>query len=210
MECKISKQTNPEVKNPKRQELKEIGQKIYSEYNKECEAKLGKSFCDILTLVPDAGVIKKPSPAERKKKVRDIKRGTKRSIEETWSKTDVSSHLSQRVSFATRKKRRLQEGFEPKNEATKRVEKENREHKKAKSHTPQNIMGDIDDLANDFESWLPFENTKTTINWSQKAREYKIRKAGAEVSPPNAGQLLKEYLKSKGVEVAQFEEKQKG
>jgi hypothetical protein len=210
LNCKAAIRADIQVKKPKLQELKEIGQKIYSEYNKECQAKLGKSFSDILTLVPDAGLTKKASPAEKKKKVRDAKRGTKRSIEEVWKETDVSSHLSQRVSFAARKKRRIQEGFESKKDATKRVEKENLKDGKAKSHIPKVITGNIEELMKDVAAWLPYENTKTPINWSKKAKEYKIRKVEAEASPPNAGQLLKDYLKSKGVNIAQFEQKEKG
>ena len=209
IECKIARKAETEVKCPKRQELKEIGQKIYSELNKECQEKLGKTFGDILTLVPDSGLTKKASPAENKKKNRDVKRGIKRTIEEVWSKTDVSSHLSQRVSFAARKKRRLQEGFESKRDAVKRVEKENLQGRK-KSHIPQVITGNLDQLMKDVTTWPFYKDAQTAINWSKKAKEYNVRKVGAQASPPNAGQLLKEYLKSKGIDVAQYEQKEKG
>lgn len=205
---KICKLTEPSK--PKREELTEIGQRIYSDLNKECQEKLGKSFSDILTLVPESGLAKKVSPVERKKKNRDIKRGTKRTIEEAWARTDVSSHLSQRVSFAARKKRRLQENFESKKDAANRVEKENQCEGKKKSHIPQHIVGNIEQLMIDVETWPLFTDNQKAINWSQKAREYNIRKKGAEESPPNAGQLLKEYLKSREINVAQYEEREKG
>ncbi|KAK3734075.1 hypothetical protein QZH41_019813 [Actinostola sp. cb2023] len=66
------------VKNPNRVELKEIGQTIFSNYNKICNENLGKSFSDILTLVPEAGLIKKQSPVERKKENRESKRKLKK------------------------------------------------------------------------------------------------------------------------------------
>ena len=39
-------------------------------------------------------------------------------------------------------------------------------------------------------------NDWKTVNWSENAKEYQIRRKGARVPPPNAGQVLKEYLKS--------------
>ena len=39
-------------------------------------------------------------------------------------------------------------------------------------------------------------NDWKTVTWSEKAKEYKIRRKRASVPPPNAGQVLKEYLKS--------------
>ena len=84
---------------------------------------------------------------------------------------------------------------------------ENREGRKAKRHIPQFITGNVEELMKDVETWLPYENTKTPINWCKKAKEYKIRKKRAETSPPNAGQLLKEYLKSRGVNVSKFEQR---
>ena len=50
-------------------------------------------------------------------------------------------------------------------------------------------------------------NDWKTVNWSEKAKEYQIRKKGASVPPPNAGQVLKEYLKSWGVNTNTFDQK---
>ena len=38
---------------------------IYSTYGKKCKENFGKSLCDILPLVPEAGLEKKPSPVEK-------------------------------------------------------------------------------------------------------------------------------------------------
>ena len=62
----------------------------------------------------------------------------------------------------------------------------------------------------DVTTWPFYKDAQTAINWSKKAKEYNVRKVGAQASPPNAGQLLKEYLKSKGIDVAQYEQKEKG
>ncbi|KAK3733834.1 hypothetical protein QZH41_000400 [Actinostola sp. cb2023] len=54
------------------------------------------------------------------------------------------------------------------------------------------------------ESW-----PREEVNWSEKAREYKIRRSSDQATPPYAGQILKEYLKSQEIDTSQFE-KQKG
>ena len=52
-------------------------------------------------------------------------------------------------------------------------------------------------------------NDCKTVNWSEKAKEYQIRRKGANVPPPNAGQVLKEYLKSWGVNPDTFDQKKR-
>ena len=58
---KIIKQTQKEVKN--------IGTVIYKEFGKVCEERLGKSFDKVISMVPDAGLTKKESPVNAKKKI---------------------------------------------------------------------------------------------------------------------------------------------
>ena len=57
---KISKQTQKEVKN--------FGTVIYKEFDKVCKEWLGKSFGEVISLVPEAGLTKKESPVNAKKK----------------------------------------------------------------------------------------------------------------------------------------------
>ena len=47
---KISKQTQKEVKN--------FGTEIYREFDKVCKERLGKSFGEVISLVPEAGLTK--------------------------------------------------------------------------------------------------------------------------------------------------------
>ena len=58
---KISKQTQKEVKN--------FGTVIYKEFDKVCKEWLGKSFGEVISLVPEAGLTKKESPVNAKKKI---------------------------------------------------------------------------------------------------------------------------------------------
>ena len=51
---KIPKQTQKEVKN--------FGTVIYKEFDKVCKEWLGKSFGEVISLVPEAGLTKKESP----------------------------------------------------------------------------------------------------------------------------------------------------
>lgn len=154
---------------PKATELKELGQSIFKEVNSFCNSQLGKDFSEIITLVPEAGVVKKKSPVERKQMSREFKRGVKRSIEEGWAKTDVDIHLAQRVSYSVRKKQRLDQGFESKKAARERVAKQTKE----KSHSPkqENICGNTEQLLEDVKKW-----PHSPVNWSEMARKYHICK----------------------------------
>ena len=58
---KNSKQTQKEVKN--------FGTVIYKEFDKVCKEWLGKSFGEVISLVPEAGLTKKESPVNAKKKI---------------------------------------------------------------------------------------------------------------------------------------------
>ena len=58
---KITKQTQKEVKN--------FGTVIYKEFDKVCKERLGKSFAEVISMVPVAGLTKKESPVNAKEKL---------------------------------------------------------------------------------------------------------------------------------------------
>ena len=58
---KNSKQTQKEVKN--------FRTVIYEEFDKVCEEQLWKSFGEVISLVPEAGLTKRESPVNAKKKI---------------------------------------------------------------------------------------------------------------------------------------------
>ena len=58
---KNSKQTQKEVKN--------FGTVIYKEFDKVCKERLGKSFSEVISLVPETGLTRKESPVNAKKKI---------------------------------------------------------------------------------------------------------------------------------------------
>ena len=118
-------------------------------------------------------------------------------MEKSWEKNDVSLHLAQRTSYATRKRQRVEECFETVEEAKERVIKAPKRQKR--SHCPSSVDGDLEQLKQDVSTW-------TTVNWSEKAKQYNIRKTGDSTPPPNAGQLLKEYLNSEGVDTEAFDQ----
>lgn len=57
-----------------------------------CQENLGRSLADVLCYVPEANLQKKVSPAERKKKKKEVKRQLKGDVEEMWQENDVNSH----------------------------------------------------------------------------------------------------------------------
>ena len=191
-------QKDPKVTNKK---LKTVGEAIYATYNSKCKENFGKSLSDILLLVPEAGLQKKLSPTEKKKNKRDQQRKLKTDVENKMSQTDVDSHLSLCESYSSRKVQRLAQSFETYEEALERTKK-TPPKVKDRLHTPlvQNIEGDTEQLLEDVKSW-PDEK----INWSEKARTYKIRTKGQEATPANGGQMIKEFLISKGVAIGRFQ-----
>ena len=46
---------------------------------------------------------------------------------------------------------------------------------------------------------------KEEVNWSQKAREYRIRRSFDDSTMKNGGQVVKDYLIAHGVDVSHFE-----
>ena len=48
------------------------------------------------------------------------------------------------------------------------------------------------------------------MSWSAKAKQYNIRGKANETTPLNGGQILKEFLKSKGMDVSPFEKLSEG
>jgi len=48
------------------------------------------------------------------------------------------------------------------------------------------------------------------VCWSTKAKEYNTRENTNETTPPNGGWILKEFLKSEGVDIAPFEKISEG
>ena len=108
--------------------------------------------------------------------------------------------MAQRKSFAARKRQRMVECFETIDEAKRRVKNAPKQQKR--SHIPSTVDGNLEQQMLDVNDWK-------TVNWSEKAKEYQIRRKGASVPPPNAGQVLKEYLKSWGVNPDTFDQKKR-
>ena len=116
-----------------------------------------------------------------------------------WEENDVDSHLAQRTSLAARGKQRIYQSFETIQQAKSQLEKTPPGMKEC-SHIPKEIRGNTEQLLEDVRSW-PHE----PVCWSAKAREYEIRGNANYTTPPNGGQIIKGFLKSKGVDITPFE-----
>ena len=149
----------------------------------------------------EAGLQKKLSPTEKKKMKRDQQRKLKNDVKSKMSATDTDVHLSLRESYSARKVQRLGQSFETYEEAKERSKKTPPKVRE-RLHTPlvENIDGDLEQMLAEVESWPDGK-----VNWSEKARTYNICTKGQESIPANGGQMLKEFLKSKGVNIARFE-----
>ena len=177
-------------------QLKTVGQAIYSTYGKKCKENLGKSLSDILILVPETGLERKLSPVEKRKLKRNQQRKLKTDIENKMSESDTEEHLVSRQSYWARQYHRLVQTHETIGEATERA-RVTPSKVKERTHVPtsDNIIKKLDQLLEDINTW-----SSGLVNWSEKARLYKIRTTGRDSTPPppppppNGGQMIKSFF----------------
>ena len=136
---------------------------------------------------------------KRKKQRLKYQRQLKASVEALWNQSDVDAHRAQKTSLAARAKQRALQSFERLPEARSQL------GTKERSHIPKEVTGNTEQLLEDVKKW-PHE----PVCWSSKAKEYNIRGNTNETTPPNGGQILKEFLKSEGVDKAPFEKSSEG
>ena len=172
---------------------------IFSTYETTCKENLGKSFSDVLLAVPQLNLQKKQSPNERKKQRLEKQHEFKTYVEAVWKDNDVDSHLAQRASLALREKQRIYQSFETIQQAKARLEK-TPPGMKERSHIPKEVIGNTEKLLKDVKNW-PNE----PVCWSAKAKEYQIRAHTSDTTPRNGGQIIKEFLKSNGIDTTPFE-----
>ena len=82
-----------------------------------------RTFSEVLCKCPESDVIKKPTPSEKKKKLRDVHRRVKNDVEKQLSINDSSVLFGTRQSKLQYEKARMSLSFQSKENAEKRVEK---------------------------------------------------------------------------------------
>ena len=97
--------------------------------------------------------------------------------------------------------------LEPKEAAKRKNDRQlesNRAPKKPKNHTGklENVSWDKETLIAEVEAYGSDEE----VNWSALARRYNVRNMNGEIAK-NGGQIIKEWLKIKGVNVNRFKRK---
>jgi len=200
--------SKPSAKKPKMSELKRIGLEVFKQENIKFVQMYGTSFADILAKCPEVPLQKKLRPEEKRAKKRIHERNLKTTMEEQMAKTAVVRQLSYRVSkrkFESISKNRTHESRE---EAEQRI-------KKTKDHVGKQLLSinwNSDEFLQELSKYgvrkidsvsptntnpidappqAPMTPITRTINWSEMARKYLPN------MPPNAGQMLKEYARSK-------------
>ena len=117
IEAKKLTNSGPKATNKR---LREVGQAIYSTFDDRCKENFGKSFSEILVLVPEAGLQKKLTAVDKKKLRRNQQRKMKKETENQMA-GDTTAHLMLRQSYSARQKHRLAQVFETPEEAAKRT-----------------------------------------------------------------------------------------
>lgn len=71
---------------------------------------------------------------------------------------------------------------------------------KERSHIPKKVIGNTEQLLKDVKNWA-----HEPVCWSAKAKEYQIRGHTSDTTPPNGRRIIKEFLKSNGIDTTPFE-----
>ena len=109
-----------------------------------------------------------------------------------------------RQSLAARQRERLAMCFESYEEAKRRCEISQRAENEKRSP-----IGNFENMQWDKQALLEEVNSYadgTVINWSALARQYQVKNKNGELAK-NGGQIVQEYLKSQGVDVAKFKKR---
>lgn len=109
-----------------------------------------------------------------------------------------------RQSLAARQRERLAMCFESYEEAKRRCETSQKAENEKRSP-----IGNFENMQWDKQALLEEVNSYadgTVNNWSALARQYQVKNKNGEVAK-NGGQIVKEYLKSQGVDVTKFKKR---
>jgi hypothetical protein len=118
--------------------------------------------------------------------------------------SEVQDFLSSGMSYSQYERERKKKYFETPESARKsfehKIKKINSGFKKPKKH-----HGKLENYHFDKESFLHEikENKSENVNWSSMAKQYDVRNKNGN-HPPNAGQILKVFAKSHGIDVDKF------
>ena len=173
-------------------EAKKTAQNILETISESFEDSTGQSFTECLTQNPKTRLQVRATKQEQKKTRREQLRSYKSNIEQEYKESAVSAVLGMRTSKSQFNKIRMIESFQPTTQT---------EQATPKSHIPalENIeLGCYDEetLIAEVQS-LPSEK----LNWSELARKYDVKVINSESELRNGGQVIKELLRSKGVDI---------
>ena len=184
-------------------ELKKTTQKIYEKANFELKKSFpGIEFNQAQTEVPELHLQEKLSWMEKQKETRKLVNHFKQSAEKHLQETAVVRTFGTDISFAKRNRIRMLESFETK-ECRKRtnsdIENVATGKKSKKDHVGTNKSWDEETCVNLVES-CP-DGYK--INFSELARVCTVKNKENEL-PENGGQIVKEMLKNKNIDLSRF------
>ena len=114
-------QLKAELQNQPKPSKANIGKTILKELNPVCEAIAGTSLQKVLENTPGAGLQKRKTPAEKKKDRRVLMKNVKQKLELGYNEQDCNFILVNRVSWSKFNTMHLEQSYESKKDAIKRV-----------------------------------------------------------------------------------------
>lgn len=133
---------------PSKSTVKDIAKNIYSKINEPFKNLYNIDLAEALTKIPEIGITKSKTKAQKKEERRDTARQFKKVTEEQWSKVDCNTMLGTRQSYNQRDSERKSLHFESPEEAKLRTKKKKALEevglRKKKRHSPDPNSVDFD------------------------------------------------------------------
>ena len=197
----------PDVSNAQTQEsqLRAKTVEIYNKVNLELQASFpGIEFSHAQTSVPELKLQRKATKYDLQKEKDKLANAFKKSVEKQRKETVVVRSYGTEMSLAKRNTIRMLESFEPRDECVKRsmIDREmvatGQKHKK--DHVGHNISWDRERCINIVNSYP--DGYK--INFAALARECNVKDKENIKVPGNAGQIVKEMLLDRNIDLSRF------
>ena len=194
-QLKLATEALPPTKKAKREVLKNFvntADKIWE--NVEPDSSIPQA---IASYVPNTGIILRPSPAEMKRKQREILKKCTKHVASIYEQRDTDMVLQNRLALSTQDKLRMQQSFETHEDAIQRTSIT----RKQKSHSPssEKQTWNKENVEKDLRDWP----VGTKINWTRFGEEH-------SVPGKNKGQVVKEFAKAIGIDTKALDGREEG
>ncbi|XP_065678700.1 uncharacterized protein LOC136093585 [Hydra vulgaris] len=177
---------------------------LLDEANRKFKKQYFMPITNAIPLIPDSNLIQKPSRTDTKKLRNKYARLFKCSVEKCFEETAAVRAFGTEISLRKATKIRMNQSFET--FANLKVRNEKKNPNKLKDHT-----GNYTNKWNENDCWKEVVSyvPGTKINFTELAQKYNVINSNGEIAK-NRGQIVKQFLSSKGVDLSCLKYKGQG